>query len=96
MYARMLKQNGAVVTLINLKEIKDTIKQNGRVIMANPDWFQSYDGMPEPMPKKPKPKPKRKKKTPSSRVSIHKGGVKPSGYTTSIGVGGMSFDHKMT
>ena len=23
----------------------------------NPDWFQSYDGMPEPMPKKPKPKP---------------------------------------
>ena len=65
--------------------------------MAKPDWFESYDGMPEPMPKKPKPKPKRKKKkTPGSGVSINKGGIKPSGYTTSIGVGGMSFDHKMT
>ena len=64
--------------------------------MAKPDWFESYDGMPEPMPKKPKPKPKRKKKTSSSRVSNHKGGIKPSGYTTSIGVGGMSFDHKIT
>jgi hypothetical protein len=61
--------------------------------MAKPDWFESYDGMPEPMPKKPK---RKKKKTPGSKVSIHKGGVKPSGYTTSIGVGGMSFDHKMT
>jgi hypothetical protein len=30
--------------------------------MAKPDWFESYDGMPEPMPKKPKPKPKPKKK----------------------------------
>jgi hypothetical protein len=30
--------------------------------MAKPDWFESYDGMPEPMPKKPKPKPKRKKR----------------------------------
>jgi hypothetical protein len=58
-------------------------------------WCCSYS-MPEPMPKKPKPKPKRKKKTSSSGVSIHKGGIKPSGYTTSIGVGGMSFDHKMT
>ena len=65
--------------------------------MANPDWFQSFDGMPGPMPKRPKatPTPKPKKKTPSSRVSIDKGGVNPSGYTTSIGVSGMSFDHKM-
>lgn len=34
--------------------------------MANPDWFQSYDGMPEPMPKKPKPKPKPKLKSPET------------------------------
>ena len=62
----------------------------------NPDWFQSYDGMPEPMPKKPKPKPKPKKKTPSSGVSIDRGGVNPSGYTTSIGSGNISFDYKMS
>jgi hypothetical protein len=28
--------------------------------MAKPDWFESYDGMPEPMPKKPKRLKKRK------------------------------------
>jgi hypothetical protein len=27
--------------------------------MAKPDWFESYDGMPEPMPKKPKRKKKK-------------------------------------
>jgi hypothetical protein len=34
-------------------------------------------------------------KTPGSKKKT-KGGVAPSGYTTSIGVGGMSFDHKMS
>ena len=62
----------------------------------NPDWFQSYDGMPEPMPKKPKPKPKPKKKTPGSKVKLDKGGINPMGYTPSIGASGMSFDHKMS
>jgi hypothetical protein len=72
---------------------------NWQKVMAKPDWFESYDGMPGPMPKKPKPKPNlqsQKRKLLVHRVSIHKGGVAPSGYTTSIGVGGMSFDHKMT
>jgi hypothetical protein len=66
--------------------------------MAKPDWFQSYDGMPEPMPKRPKPKPSptpTRKKLPDTKKKI-KGGVNPSGYTTSIGVSGMSFDHKMS
>jgi hypothetical protein len=62
------------------------------------DWFQSYDGMPEPMPKKskpsPTPTPKRKKLPDKPKKS--KGGVNPSGYTTSIGASGMSFDHKMS
>jgi len=63
-----------------------------------PDWFQSYDGMPEPMPKKPKPSPtpKPKKKTPGSKVNLDKGGINPMGYTPSIGASGMSFDHKMS
>jgi hypothetical protein len=66
--------------------------------MAKPDWFESYDGMPGPMPKRPKPKPSptpTRKKLPDTKKKT-KGGVKPSGYTTFIGVGGMSFDHKMT
>jgi hypothetical protein len=64
----------------------------------NPDWFQSYDGMPEPMPKKPKPKPSptpTRKKLPDRTKKI-KGGVNPMGYTPSIGASGMSFDHKMS
>ena len=66
--------------------------------MSKPDWFQSYDGMPGPMPKKPKPKPSptpTRKKLPDTKKKT-KGGVNPSGYTTSIGVSGMSFDHKMS
>jgi hypothetical protein len=66
--------------------------------MAKPDWFQSYDGMPGPMPEKPKPKPTptpTRKKLPDTKKKI-KGGVNPSGYTTSIGASGMSFDHKMS
>ena len=63
----------------------------------NPEWFQSYDGMPGPMPKRPKatptPTPTRKKLPDTKKKT--KGGVAPSGYTTSIGVSGMSFDHKM-
>ena len=64
----------------------------------NPDWFQSYDGMPGPMPKRPKATPTptpTPKKLPDTKKKI-KGGVNPSGYTTSIGVSGMSFDHKMS
>jgi hypothetical protein len=67
--------------------------------MAKPDWFQSYDGMPGPMPKRPKPKPityTNTQKTTKFTKKKTKGGVAPSGYTTSIGVGGMSFDHKMS
>ena len=63
-----------------------------------PDWFQSYDGMPGPMPKRPKATPTptpTPKKLPDTKKKI-KGGVNPSGYTTSIGVSGMSFDHKMS
>jgi len=63
--------------------------------MAKPDWFQSYDGMPEPMPSPTPNKPKPKKKTPGSKVKFNKGGVNPSGYTTSIGAGNISFDYKM-
>ena len=66
--------------------------------MANPEWFQSYDGMPGPMPKRPKATPTptpTPKKLPDTKKKI-KGGVNPSGYTTSIGVSGMSFDHKMS
>jgi hypothetical protein len=66
--------------------------------MAKPDWFQSYDGMPEPMPKRPKPKPSptptRKKLPDTTKKS--RGGVNPSGYTTSIGSGNISFDYKMS
>jgi hypothetical protein len=64
----------------------------------NPDWFQSYDGMPGPMPKRPKPKPSptpTRKKLPDTTKKI-KGGVNPMGYTPSIGASGMSFDHKMS
>ena len=64
----------------------------------NPEWFQSYDGMPGPMPKRPKATPTptpTPKKLPDTKKKI-KGGVNPSGYTTSIGVSGMSFDHKMS
>jgi len=61
-----------------------------------PDWFQSYDGMPEPMPSPTRNKPKPKKKTPSSKVNLDKGGINPMGYTPSIGASGMSFDHKMS
>ena len=64
----------------------------------NPEWFQSYDGMPGPMPKRPTPTPTptpKQKKLPDTKKKI-KGGVNPSGYTTSIGVSGMSFDHKMS
>jgi len=32
--------------------------------MAKPDWFQSYDGMPEPMPIPTPIKPKPKKENP--------------------------------
>jgi len=63
--------------------------------MAKPDWFQSYDGMPEPMPSPTPNKPKPKKKTPGSKVNLDKGGINPSGYTTSIGAGNISFDYKM-
>ena len=66
--------------------------------MAKPDWFQSYDGMPEPMPpvskkRKPKPTPK---PTPTSKSKVSKGGGIGDTYTTSIGAAGMSFDHKMS
>ena len=66
--------------------------------MANPEWFQSYDGMPGPMPKRPKatPTPTPTPKKLPDRKKKTKGGVNPSGYTTSIGVSGMSFDHKMS
>ena len=64
---------------------------------ANPEWFQQFDGMPGPIPKRPKatptPTPTRKKLPDTKKKT--KGGVAPSGYTTSIGVSGMSFDHKM-
>ncbi len=66
--------------------------------MAKPDWFQSYDGMPEPMPKRPKPKPTptpaRKKLSDTPKKS--RGGSISDTYTTSIGAAGMSFDHKMS
>ena len=64
----------------------------------NPEWFQSFDGMPGPMPKRPKATPTptpTPKKLPDTKKKT-KGGVNPSGYTTSIGVSGMSFDHKMS
>ena len=61
----------------------------------NPEWFQSYDGMPGPMPKRPKATPTpTPKKLPDTKKKI-KGGVNPSGYTTSIGSGNISFDYKM-
>ena len=63
----------------------------------NPEWFQSYDGMPGPMPKRPTPTPTptpKQKKLPDTKKKI-KGGVNPSGYTTSIGSGNISFDYKM-
>ena len=65
--------------------------------MANPEWFQSYDGMPGPMPKRPKATPTptpTPKKLPNTKKKT-KGGVNPSGYTTSIGSGNISFDYKM-
>ena len=68
--------------------------------MANPEWFQSYDGMPGPMPKRPKatptpsPTPTRKKLPDTTKKP--RGGVNPSGYTTSIGSGNISFDYKMS
>ena len=62
----------------------------------NPEWFQQFDGMPGPMPKRPRatptPTPTRKK-LPDTKKS--RGGVNPSGYTTSIGSGNISFDYKM-
>ncbi len=63
-------------------------------------WISSADGMPEPMPpmrKNPKPKPT-PKPTPTStpKPKTYTGGGIGNAYTTSIGVGGMSFDHKMT
>ena len=64
----------------------------------NPEWFQSYDGMPGPMPKRPTPTPTptpKQKKLPDTKKKI-KGGVNPSGYTTSIGSGNISFDYKMS
>ena len=66
--------------------------------MANPEWFQSYDGMPGPMPKRPKATPTptpTPKKLPNTKKKT-KGGVNPSGYTTSIGSGNISFDYKMS
>ena len=66
--------------------------------MANPEWFQSYDGMPGPMPKRPTPTPTptpKQKKLPDTKKKT-KGGVNPSGYTTSIGSGNISFDYKMS
>ena len=64
----------------------------------NPEWFQSFDGMPGPMPKRPTPTPTptpKQKKLPDTKKKI-KGGVNPSGYTTSIGSGNISFDYKMS
>ena len=63
----------------------------------NPEWFQSYDGMPGPIPRQPKPKPSptpTRKKLPDTTKKI-KGGVNPMGYTPSIGAGNISFDYKM-
>ena len=63
-----------------------------------PDWFQSFDGMPGPMPKRPTPTPTptpKRKKLPDTKKKT-KGGVNPSGYTTSIGSGNISFDYKMS
>ena len=58
----------------------------------------SDDDSTPPTIQKPKPKPSptpTRKKLPDSKKKT-KGGVNPSGYTTSIGVSGMSFDHKMS
>ena len=63
-----------------------------------PDWFQSFDGMPGRIPKQPTPSPSptpKRKKLPDTTKKI-KGGVNPMGYTPSIGAGNISFDYKMS
>jgi len=58
---------------------------------------KQFDGMPGRIPVQPTPSPSptpTRKKLPDKPKRI-KGGVNPSGYTTSIGAGNISFDYKM-